>query len=246
MIQYQSYPFHKKEILFCLLHAFGFALVIAWLFYRSPWGLLGVLFFAPLFLKKKREVRIVQRRKELSVQFKECIRMASASMRTGSSPENAFREAEKEMNRLLGADALICLELREINRQVQLNRPMETLLSNLAARSGVEEILTFSQVFSHAKRSGGDFVKIMNHTTEKISDAIEVSREIQTLLSGKKMEQKIMSIIPLGILLFITFSAPEFIEALYQGVLGRSIMTICLLIYGLAWAMAEKIVEIEV
>lgn len=48
--------------------------------------------------------------------------------------------------------------------------------------------------FCSAKRSGGDFHKIIATTIEHISDKIEVEREVQTVISAKKMEQKIMNV----------------------------------------------------
>ena len=48
------------------------------------------------------------------------------------------------------------------------------------------------------------FHKIIATTIEHISDKIEMEREVQTVISAKKMEQKIMNVIPVS--LFISES----------------------------------------
>ena len=45
---------------------------------------------------------------------------------------------------------------------------------------------------------------------------------------------------------YLKLSFPSFMEVLYGNVLGVVIMTICLLVYVIAFEMGKKIVEIEV
>ena len=40
---------------------------------------------------------------------------------------------------------------------VRMNRPVELLLMELGARSGLEDVEHFAQVFAAARRSGGDW-----------------------------------------------------------------------------------------
>ena len=75
---------------------------------------------------------------------------------------------------------------------------------------------------------------------------IEVSEEIHTVMAEKALEQKIMCAVPLGILLFFRATSPEFIGRLYGNLLGIGIMSAALLLYGAAWFLGMKIVEIEV
>lgn len=245
-MDYRNYNLNQKEIALCLLQSGGMSLLIAGLFYHSFWGILLALPLIPFFLYQCKEYGKVRQQRELSFGFKECIRLAAAAMRAGYSPENAFAEAEKELSHLLSEQDMMCRELREINRQVRLNIPLEKLLSEFAFRSGVEEIRIFAQVFAHAKRSGGDFIRILQETAQRISDKVEVLQEIQTVIAAKEMEQKIMNVIPLGILLMVSLGSPGFLDVLYQSAFGRCVMTLCLLIYGAAYLLSKRIVAIEV
>jgi tight adherence protein B len=55
-----------------------------------------------------------------------------------------------------------------------------------------------------------------------------------------------MTMIPLGMVLYMKISFPEFLDVLYGNIAGVIIMSICLLVYVVAYEMGRRIVEIEV
>lgn len=235
-----------KDIGICLLLTFAVTCVIAWLFYRNVWGML--LFFPvfPILILRRKEQQCELRKKRLAGQFKECVRMITASLYAGYSVENAFRQAEHDLAHLMGAKAEMCRELAQMNRQIRLNIPVEQLMEGLAERSGVEEIFAFGQVFGYARRNGSNFLLILKNTTEKMEERMELEEEIQTFLTGKKLEQRIMNVIPLGILLFVDLSSPGFLDMMYTTMAGRVIMTCFLFIYGGAFLLSEHMINIRV
>lgn len=97
-----------------------------------------------------------------------------------------------------------------------------------------------------AKKSGGDSVQIIRKAITNLCEKIEVEQEIQVGLAGKKLEFKIMSLVPLGILLYMRLCFVEFMDVLYGTALGASIMSVCLSVYVVAYYWGNKIVEIEV
>lgn len=246
MQDYKTYKLSRKEKARCIGIALGIGGIVAWLFYRNGYAIaIAVVLYHPV--KKAVQGRLCQKReKEILFQFKEILQMASASLKAGYSMENAFVHARQEFARLYGEASLMAKEFAYINHQVRLSITLEVLLEDLAERTGVEEINSFTQVFCFAKRSGGDFMKIFQNTVDKISQKAEVEREIEVLLAAKRMEMKIMDLVPFGILLYVGLTSPEFLDPLYGNWLGAGIMTISLLVYGCAIKIAEKIVAIQV
>lgn len=180
------------------------------------------------------------------VQFKDCMRFMSGTLSAGYSIENAWKEAEKDMKKMYGKQADMCRELVHMNACIELHEPLEKLLLDFAIRSGQEDVNDFCQVFSFAKRSGGDFVRIIQSTERRISEKVEILQEIETVMAAKRLEQKVMNVIPLFLLLYIQIASPEFISPLYGNLLGVALMSGCLLFYGAAIRIAGKIVNIEV
>lgn len=180
------------------------------------------------------------------LQFKEAIAAMCVSMQAGYSAENAVVHAAGEMKQLFGEKSCIYIELKHIIRAVDNNMPLEQELTDFAGRSGVSEIEDFAQVFLLGKRSGGDMQKMIQSTVSLISEKIEVKREIKTVLSAKRMELKVMSVIPFGILIYIGLVSPGFFHPLYYNPVGIVVMSGCLLLYMGALLLGKKILNIPV
>lgn len=242
----QEYTFHKKEQMKYGLQGGGLLLLLAAFFYRS---LLAIPFLLPVFIFYWREMKkdcLIKNRKKTAEQFKDAILSVSANQKAGYSVENAFGQAYGDMALLYGKDSIICEELRMIALGLHNNVTLEKLLADFGKRSGVEDILEFSEIFGAAKRSGGNLIQIIERCSFVIAQKTETEKEIQVILSAKQMEQKIMNGIPFLILLYISVTSPGFFDVLYHNAAGIAVMTICLAVYMAAVWLSRKIVRIEV
>ncbi len=245
-IDYKEYKLSVAEY---VIAASGFLLLsvgVCMLFYNS---LIPVIFTLPLFVvfvRVFRKAKCKARRRTLSLQFKDMVQALSASLSAGTSFENAFVSAHGEMLRIYGKDSYIVRELRVIIHGVRLNENVEDLLKDFGDRSGIPDIYDFSQVVAVAKRTGGDLVKIMKRTAENISQKYSVETEIETVIAAKKYEQKIMTLMPFLIILYLRLTNKGYVDILYENVAGRIVMTVCLAVCILSYAWSAKIVDIGV
>lgn len=215
-------------------------------FYDTP---AAVVFLSPLlrpiYIRAKRN-ETVRKRRELILEFKDCTDAVLTSMRAGSSAENAFRAAGKEMEFFYGPESEICRELALMTRGLDSNVPLEELLEEFAYRSGAEEIQDFADVFAIAKRSGGNMSEILSRTISQIQNRIDVEREIGVMTSSSRLEQRIMDVVPIGIIAYMRLTSEGFMDPLYGSISGVLIMTACLAVYAAAFLMSEKIADIHV
>ncbi len=160
--------------------------------------------------------------------------------------ENALLEAQKDVTTLLGKDAAIVDYLKRINGQIKLKEPTEKVLREFGRETNIDDIINFAQIFSYAKRGGGDYIRIIKNAASAIQEKIEVEREIETVIASKKMESRIMYLVPVGIILYLSFSSPDFLKPLYGNVMGNMIMSICLVVYVISIFIGEKIMDIRV
>ncbi len=218
----------------------------AWLYYRKIWA---IILLTPLGIWLYREFLEEERKKkeqEFQKQFREMIQSLSAALNTGYSVENAFYETQKELKILYSENARISRELLIITRKLRIHMPVEQVLMEFAEQVASEDVNSFVTVFVTAKKSGGDMIGIIRNTTNQIGDKIAVKREIDTLLAAKKYEFQIMSMVPYGIIGYMSLSFPEFMDGLYGNVTGIGVMTICLGIYAGAYYLGIKILRIDV
>lgn len=243
---YEVYCFSKTERLRYIVTYLTICLGVSWLFYHSFWA--AVLFFPGvwLFLKGQKRKLVRFQKEALLNQFLTGLRAISSALNAGYSVENAVGEALKETEKVYGENGLFTEELREMERKLSLNQTLETLWADLGDRSHLEDLENFGEIFAVARRSGGDLNEIIHNTVENITRKAEAQREIEVSLAAKKMEQKIMSVVPFGILAYVDLGDPEFLEALYHNAFGITVMTVCLGVYILAFVWGRRIVEIEV
>ncbi|MBQ2626626.1 MAG: type II secretion system F family protein [Eubacterium sp.] len=229
-----------------LLEAAAAVLFLAFFFYHTP---AAALFLSPLAvpLMKRRAGKLESRKKaEMSTQFKEAVSSVLMALRAGYSAENAFREACREMEFLFGGDSGICRELYRIDRGLDNHIPLEKLLQEFADRCGVDEILEFAEVFSIAKRSGGNMSEILARTISMIQSRIDVEAEIRVMLSEKVLEQRIMNAVPFLIIFYISASSKGFFNVLYGNLTGVLVMSACLAVYLFAFGLSERIMAIRI
>lgn len=187
-----------------------------------------------------------KRKKQLQRQFKDLLNNVSANLYSGYSMENSFLRAKKEIEMIYGEGADMRNEIIKMEMQLKNNVQLEKIILDLGIRSGVEDIKTFSDVFASAKRSGGNYKEMIQNICEIITVKTDIEQEISTLIAGKMMEQKIMSLIPFGIVTYISMTSPGYFDSLYHNIFGISIMTVCLCIYLTSVYLSAKIVDIKV
>ena len=108
------------------------------------------------------------------------------------------------------------------------------------------DIQDFALVFSVAKRNGGNMTEIIDRTISVISGKLEVEKEIEVLISAKRLEARIMNMVPFFIIFYISITSPGFFDALYHNVLGICLMAVCMVIYCISYYLSEKIVNISI
>lgn len=229
-----------------VIESIGLTAVLAWVFYNSPLGFVllpAVLFFDyRRTLKDKREKALRMFDKE----FKEMLQAVSDALRSGYSIENAFKDAQENMTLIYGTNGILINDLKEMNAKISMRIPAEQAFSEFAKKHPSEEAKSFAQVFSFARRLGGEYVKNLRRTIEKMEDKLELKQDIHTMIASKQMEFKIMSFMPMGILAYVKLSSGDFLESMYFNTAGVVVMSICIGVYLLAIVMGRRIVDIRV
>ena len=219
---------------------------VSYLFYGTLWGAIPLSFYLIWYLKSWKKQQMQKRKSAFQIQFKDAITAVSAALNVGYSTENSLKEAYKDLQLLYKKDERILKEFRYMLHQLEINIPVEKILAELSDRTGEEDVESFVTVFSMAKRSGGDMIAIIRNAVYQIGEKIEVKREIDTMMTAKKLEFRLMSAIPFGMICYLKLSFPEFMSVLYGSLPGICIMTGCLALYFGSYVLGKRIVEVEV
>lgn len=222
----------------------GIVFAIAWIvgnvFYDSfPIGLF--LFFPSFFIswylmeKNYRE----KRKRRLTEEFLKALSVLNDYLKSGHSILNGIRESTRELRLLYGENSDIVREWNELCHKTSAGSTPEECFRDLSERTDISEIREFADVFQIVNRRGGQLNEVLDITIEDLNEKFNVDSQIQTMIASKKLEQKIMSAMPVAILLYVKLTSPDLLQSLYVGAFGRIFMTISLLIYigAVIWGM---------
>lgn len=245
-IDYSQYTFRFREWVLCLTEILGLSVLVNYLCYRSWWAFCGTIPMGILYIRWKKRQKAERRRQILHYHFQDALQGFRTAVRAGYSMEYAVCECRKELEQIYGREDDLVKELLYMERQVKVGIPLEKLFLNLGYRSGVEDIRSFGEIFLISRRSGGNLGEIMEKMARVLGEKIRVRQEIEVCISGKRMEQFVMSIVPGGMILYMQFTSKGFMDVLYHNVPGVIVMTICLGIYLFSFWMGRRIVRIFV
>lgn len=199
------------------------------------------------FPKLRKKQLILKRKQNLTTQFKQALASISSSLAAGRSVEGAFTSAIDDLQMLYpNPETDILKELKWIVKKVQLNEPVEQALLDFAARSNIEDISSFAEVFVTCKRTGGDLVNVVRNTSNMIQEKLEVKNDITVLLASKKMEQKVLMVVPFLIIGYLAFTTGDFMRPMYHSLIGRVVMTIGWILIGVVWYISDRMMDIKV
>lgn len=243
---YWQQDIKKREYGKAMLGGLAVLSGITYLFYDF---FLGGLIFSPflviyLHIWEKQYIR--KQQQEFCLQFKMSLQSMSSALNVGYSAENALKETVKDLALIYKKDVRIMREYTYMLHQLNMNVPLEQIWKEFAERVEQEDVSNFVSVFIAAKRAGGDSIQMIRNAVKQICEKIEVKSEIEMTMSAKKLEFQVMSVIPFGIIFYMRLAFSEFVEALYGNLFGMFVMTACLAVYGGAFYMGKKMIEIEV
>lgn len=243
MKQYREYKFTIKDWLISAGLWTAVSGIISYFFYQSFIVFVLILLFYPLFIKFYRQEAVKKQLWNLRVQFLEMIQLLATNLQTGSNVEIAFRKTYEDLKGQAATNDFILTELRYLVRGLDNNEKIDSLLMDFGKRSGVDEVEEFAEVFMVSRNTGGNIRELIRSTCEDLTLRMDLEREKKTKVSSNEFELKILCGVPFGIIAYISFTNPGYFDGMYHNLIGISIMTACLTVYGLAVLWARKLIN---
>lgn len=247
LLDYNIYVMGKNEKWLNIALAAGVLFGIGFVFYKSIIFSALLMVFAVKFPEIRVKQIIFKRKKSLNIQFKDMLYSLASSLSAGKSIESGFRETLSDLVIIYpDPETNIINEVQLIIRGIEMNETIEDMLQQFADRAHIEDIENFADIFRTCKRTGGDIIQVIRSTSNVIGEKIEIKEEIETLIAGKKFEFKVLMIMPIFLILLLTYTAADYMEPVFTTIAGRFVMTIAIGLFVVAYFVGEKIMNIEV
>lgn len=260
---YKVYYMTKIEKLFYFLIAFIVGAAVGYLFYggigKDDLGnpttltyvinvivcvITGVL-AGKMFLPARTEQIIRKKQNELRLQFRELLDALATSIGSGKNIVDSFKAAYDDLSIIYNEDASIIKELVIILDGNNNNIEIEKSLMNMGLRSGIEDVVSFANVFETCYRKGGDIKDVIKNTQQIINEKMEVQMDIETIVTSSKNEENIMTVLPIALIALIKMMSPEF-SANFVTPVGIISTTVAVIMFVVARKVGKKVLDIKV
>ena len=217
-------------------------IAVAAVFFDSLWGLIPGL-AAGIYVYRIAMKRVRAKRKEnMTAQFRTLLLSMLGTLEAGYALENAFFSAGEDGRRVYGERCEIGEALDKLRNRLSFNMSFEEALREMSSDFPIEEMKDFSVVVAQAAGTGGNMIRIIRDTAEKIVSGIELKEELSTMIAARQLEQKIMTFMPAGIILLLRLSSPGFMDMLYGSPMGIAVMSAAVGLNILADYIGKRIV----
>lgn len=246
-MQIKRIPNLKKQECFILGKGIVLGIVLSLLFYNSIFGVIVLLPYLPIYYKNEKKQLEQKKREQLKQEFEQFVKLITKGLELGYSLEKCVGVSKQEYEQMIGSKKTPMMEQLELfDRKLQMNIPIQQIFDDFGKESQLEEIENFAQIIETAKKTGGNLPAILRRTSQVMAEKEQVYQEIITMMSAKRMEQKVMTWMPIGILAYMRLTSGSYMDSLYYNMVGIAIATLGLFFIWIAKIWAEKIISIEI
>lgn len=220
--------------------------VVFWFFYQVLMlSLIGGLAFIPIAIMININTSKKRRLAKVLTQFRSLLESLAVSLASGSSDLNAFNNTLGDLHLMYGEDSDIAKEVTLIIQKFNNSVSIGDALLDFAHRTGLEDVKLFGDVYKAVEGKGEKTREIVLRTQKVLTEKIAIKQEITTISAGAVSELNIMVTIPIFIVAAMGTMGGEMMQGLFTPT-GRVAATLALLVFGFAYYLGKKIVDIKV
>jgi tight adherence protein B len=190
-----------------------------------------------------------QQRKRLikfNDQLGDMLNLMVNGLRAGYSTLQAMEAVSKEL------PSPICDEFHRVVQEVQLGVTMEDALDNLLRRIPSDDLDLVITAMNVQREVGGNLAEILDTISHTIRERVKLKGEIRVLTSQQSYTGKLLSVLPVGLLVALYFINRSYIMILFDEEANASfpcgivalVLAGFLIVFG--YIVMQKVAKIEV
>nr|WP_288825220.1 type II secretion system F family protein [uncultured Clostridium sp.] len=189
----------------------------------------------PFFLK----MAAAKQRSLFEAQLGDALMVLSNGLRAGFSFEQALENVSGDLANPIGG------ELNTIVRELKLGGELEQSFLIVADRMESDDLKLLTTAVVIQQRVGGNLAEILDIISQTIRDRLTIKRSIKTLTAQGRITGQVIGVLPILLLLALSFANPGYISPLFSSLPGRLLLMLggSMEIFG--FLIINKIVNIK-
>jgi len=209
--------------------------------------LVSILIFFILFTIRmlNKSYFIKEEKKKILLDFYDFLICLTYQFNYVSNYYNGFKQAYNDYIKIYGENTFSIILKQAINVKV-ISQDEKSYLIYIKDTINIEEISDFINSTLICLSMGNDISNNIKNSVLIIKEKIETEQNIEILVTQKKTEQLIVSIIPFVIIAIFSLTASDYLNVMYTTLIGKLVMTVAGILFIIQKMIGDKIVNIEV
>ena len=201
-----------------------------------PCATVLLLFALRFYIQSKRETVL----KEFETDLPSALKIIAAGLGSGLSFLQALESFSSETPSEVGR------QFRRALGEIQMGTPTDKALLGVAQRMKSKDLEWAVFAFTVQREVGGSLARILRTTAETIDSRSDIRREVRTLSAEGRLSSYILMMLPVGILVFLLFTRPNFISVFWSEPIGNAMIFTVFIFMAFAWLWIRRLIRIEV
>ena len=216
------------------------AFLIGFVVVGGPLGGLVLAALVPVVAKVMLKARTTKRCRRFESQLDPTLRILSSALRAGQSLTIAISSVAKD------AEEPMSDELNRIVNENRVGRDLVEAMLESADRMRSEDFRWFAEAVEVQRDTGGNLNDIIDVVAETIRDRAEIREKINAYASEGKASMWVLMGLPIALGVAYTIMRPGYMDPLLVTNVGRLLLGVSVVLYGVGYVWMRNIVDIKV
>jgi tight adherence protein B len=137
-------------------------------------------------------------------------------------------------------------EFSRVVADEQLGVPIEDALRVVVERMQNRELEQVALVAALQRETGGNTAEVLDRVTDTIRERFELRRTVQTLTAQGRLSRWVLTLLPVTLLVVITWINPGYISIMYDSLAGKILLIFAGISVTAGSFVIKRIVDIKV
>jgi tight adherence protein B len=179
-----------------------------------------------------------KRQEAFAEQLPDVLQLLISALRSGFSLPQALDALIQE------ADEPARSEFERMLAETRVGQDLATAMKATAERMGSADLGWVASAVDINRETGGNLAEVLENVTGTLRERYRLRRQVRTLTAEGRMSAKVLTGLPIAIIVGRTLLDSEFRDVMYHNY-GLMAMGYCLLAMVIGWVWVHKIITVK-
>ena len=205
-------------------------------FWAMPLGFLAGLALPPMYLRRRRTLRM----NKFEEHFPEALDLMSRAIRAGHAFSAGLKMVADECSDPVGP------EFRKAFDEQNYGLPLKESLNNLADRVPLLDVRFFSTAVLIQRDTGGNLSEILDNLAAVVRERFKIRRQVRVHTAHGRFTGYVLLALPAFLGFALSIINPEHMKMLFDDKIGQMMIVAAIVMQSIGFFWIKQVVKIEV